>query len=178
MRKGFIFMMLGALLISGCATHKVYKKSSEPFTITMSPAIDLKEARPIKGIYIGDFENTTGFKGAHVVFKDALRYKLNERGYTVTSDEASASLVITGALTRYDFKRAKVGIAKFLANEITEGEWGRLYQAEIDLSLKLVSGDKAWETKISASGQTPESEEALGCSELSLKIADRIQRQF
>lgn len=180
MRKGFIFMMLGALLISGCAIHtkKVHKKSAEPFTITMSPSISLKEARPIKAVYIGDFENTTGFKGAHVVFKDALRYKLNERGYAIAQDAESASLVITGALSRYDFKRARVGVTKFIVSEITEGEWGRLYQAELDLSIKFTSGDKQWETRISASGQTPESEEALGCSELSLKIADRIQRQF
>lgn len=176
--KTVVLIILSTLLISGCAAHKVRKATAEPFTFTMSPSINLKELRPIKSIYIGDFENRTGFKGAHVVFADALRYKLNERGYTIAPDAQSASLVITGVLTRYDFKRARVGVTKFIVSEITEGEWGRLYQAELDLSAKFTSSDKAWETRITAAGQTPESEEALGCSELSLKIADRLQRQF
>ena len=179
-----IYALSAALIISfsGCAGKKTAvkkrRKVSVDYKVDMDPVITIRSQRSIKKVFVGNFSNASHYRAADVVFTDALRFKLQERGFSLVDKEEEADLIMEGKIKRTIFKRKRGGFFKATMAYLASGPAARRFIAEIAVDFNLFAGVKKYNTDIASRVITPESEIALAINEASIRLVDRLIRQI
>jgi len=183
--KNLLIYALSAMLVisfSGCVGEKTavkkQKKVSVDYKIDMDPVVTIKGQRSIKKVFVGNFGNASHYRAADVVFTDALRFKLQDRGFIIVDKEEDADLIMEGKIKRTIFKRKRGGFFKATAAYLASGSAARRFVAEIAVDFNLFAGIKKYNTDVTSRVITPESEIALAINEASIRLADSLIRQI
>lgn len=173
-------VLLIALSFCGCASSKASvikakpKKVATAANIKMDPVPDIKIMGIVRKVYVGEFKNATKYQGAGIIFENALKSKLMEKGFQIAQSKTDADLYFEGTVYRCKYETNVVGIVRSMGRQLAYGKEGKEHSAELALDVLVGSGDSSLQTKIAAQTRTFEQDMASGLNDISIKVSDKL----